>query len=285
MNNQLEKIFNAELSDTEFNRLSKFIYNEVGIKLPPVKKIMLQSRLQKRLRVLEFDSYKKYIEYVFSEEGLQNEIIHMLDVVSTNKTDFFREPIHFDFLTTDVLPTFIKENNLPEKIKIWSAGCSSGEEPYTIAIVLNEFKENNPKFDFDILGTDISSRILKTAVNAIYKIERIQNIPLSTKKKYFLRSKNKENATVRIKKELRQKVHYSRLNFMNDNYSVNNDLDIIFCRNVLIYFNRDVQEKVITKLCKKLKYGGYLFIGHSESILNMNLPLKQIKPTIFQKIN
>ncbi|MDA3778728.1 MAG: hypothetical protein PF487_00605 [Bacteroidales bacterium] len=284
MADNLDKIYKVEMSDAEFNRLSKFIYQEVGIKLPPVKKIMLQSRLQKRLRVLGIETYKKYADYVFSKEGLQNEIIHMLDVVSTNKTDFYREPIHFDFLLSDILPEYIKTHRSTDTMKIWSAGCSSGEEPYTIAITLSEFKKENPGFNFDIFGTDISTRILKTAAKAIYKEDRIINIPLNIKKKYFLRSKDRINPTVRLSNEIRNKVHYSRLNFMDDNYNLVNDFDVIFCRNVLIYFNRDVQEKVISKLCNKLKMGAYLFIGHSESIMSMNLPLVQIKPTIFKKI-
>lgn len=285
MNNDLEKIFRSEMTDSEFNRLSKFIYNEVGIKLPPVKKIMLQSRLQKRLRALGIVSFKKYIDYVFSEEGLQNEIIHMLDVVSTNKTDFFREPIHFDFLISDILPEHMNSRNTPNVFHVWSAGCSSGEEPYTIAITLSEFKRKNLGLNFNILGTDISTRILKKAAEAIYPEDRIQNIPLEIKKKYFLKSKDRTNPTVRLTKEIRNTVHYNRLNFMNDYYNIGNDFDVIFCRNVLIYFNRDVQKEVILKLCKKLKVGGYLFIGHSESIMSMNLPLMQIKPTIFRKIN
>ena len=278
----LNKIFSARMTNDDFNRLSQFVFQESGIKMPPIKKIMLQSRLQKRLRELRIISFKEYADYVFSPEGQKNEIIHMLDVVSTNKTDFFREPIHFDFLQNEILPDFIKDNT-NSNLKVWSAGCSSGEEPYTIAITLNEFKAQNHGFNYSILGTDISTQILQKATIAVYKEERISNVPLNIKKKYFLRNKNKEDKTVRVTKELRDKIRCQRLNFMDDLYNISEIFDVIFCRNVLIYFDRETQEQVITRLCQKLKTGGYLFIGHSESILGMNLPLTQIKPTIFKR--
>lgn len=276
----LNKIFSARMSDNDFKRLSQFVFQQSGIKMPEIKKIMLQSRLQKRLRELRITSFKDYADYVFSPEGQKNEIIHMLDVVSTNKTDFYREPVHFDFLQDEILP---KYNNI-SNFKVWSAGCSSGEEPYTIAITLNEFKAENPKLNYSILGTDISTQILQKAAKAVYKEERISNIPLNIKKNYFLRSKDPQNKTVRVIKELRNKIRFQRLNFMDETYTISEIFDVIFCRNVLIYFNRETQEQVILRLCQKLKSGGYLFIGHSESILGMNLPLTQIKPTIYKKI-
>ncbi len=278
-NTQLNEIFKAQLTQEEFDKLSRFIYKESGIKMPPVKKVMLQS-----LRELSLTNFKDYIDYVFSKEGLNNEIIHMLDVVSTNKTDFFREPIHFDYLSQTVLPEFVQQRNTSKSIKVWSAGCSSGEEPYTIAIVLADFAEKNPGFDFSIIGTDISTQILQKAVDAVYKEDRVSIIPLETKKKYFLRSKDKTNPTVKVGPELRKKVRYGRLNFMDNYYDIPETFDIVFCRNVLIYFDRDTQEKVIQKLCEKLRPDGYFFLGHSESIMNMQVPLKQVKPTIFKRI-
>jgi len=271
------------MSDDDFNRLSNFVFQQSGIKMPPIKKIMLQSRLQKRLRELKILTFKEYADYVFSSEGQKNEIVHMLDAVSTNKTDFYREPVHFDFLRDHILPEFYGFERRAV-LKVWSAGCSSGEEPYTIAITLNEFKNINPGFDYEIIGTDISTKILQQANLAVFKEDRVNVVPLEIKKKYFLRSKDKENRTVRVVKILRDKVRYQRLNFMDHSYNIVNDFDVIFCRNVLIYFNRETQEQVINRLCHKLKTGGYLFIGHSESILGMDLPLKQLKPTIYQRI-
>ncbi len=284
MDPRINDIFRAQLTNEEFDKLSRFIYKESGIKMPPVKRVMLQSRLQKRLRELNMSNFKEYCEYVFSREGLNNEIIHMLDVVSTNKTDFFREPVHFEFLQGVVLPEFIGQRSTNRTIKIWSAGCSSGEEPYTIAIVLAEFAEQNLGFDFSILGTDISTQILQKAIDAVYKEDRVAIIPLELKRKHLLRSKDRANPTVKIGPHLRKKVRFARLNFMDSQYDIAETFEVVFCRNVLIYFDRETQERVIAKLCEKLRVGGYFFLGHSESIMNMTLPLKQIKPTIFQRI-
>lgn len=281
---EINDFFKAKLTDGEFNRLSHFIYTEYGIKMPPVKKTMLQSRLQKRLRELKINNFKDYVDFVFSREGQTNEVIHMIDVVSTNKTDFFREPVHFDFMNESVLPELVENSRFPPHVKIWSAGCSSGEEPYTISIIMNEFVEKHPGMDFSILGTDISSRILTVAQDAIYKQNKIDVIPMCLKKKYFLKSKDPLLQSVRVVPELRKKVSFARLNFMSDYYDVRDTFDIIFCRNVLIYFDRDTQENVINKLSARLKPGGYFFLGHSESIANLKVPLKQLRPTIFKKI-
>jgi len=280
----LNEIYKAKLTQEDFNRLSSFIYRESGIKMPPVKRVMLQSRLQKRLKELKMSSFKEYCSYVFSNEGLNSEIIHMLDVVSTNKTDFFREPNHFDFLTSNILPEMVANSKHNKFLKVWSAGCSSGEEPYTIAIVLFEFFASHLGYDFSILGTDISTAILQKAIDAVYKEDKVEGIPLELKRKYMLRSKDRTNPTIKIIPQLRSKVHYERLNFMDEYYNLKDYFDIVFCRNVLIYFDRQTQEKVINKLCIKLNTGGYFFLGHSESIMNMNVPLKQIKPTVFQKV-
>lgn len=283
IDSRLNEIFKAQLTESEFNKLSRFIYKESGIKMPPVKRVMLQSRLQKRLRKLNMTNFKDYIDYVFSKDGLSGEIIHMLDVVSTNKTDFFREPIHFNFLSETVLPEFVNKQSGVRSIKVWSAGCSSGEEPYTLAIVLSEFAEKNPGFDYSIIGTDISTQILQKAVDAVYKEERVANIPFEVKRKYFLRSKDRANPTVKVIGDLRKRVRFGRLNFMEPTYNISDTFDVIFCRNVLIYFDRETQEKVIQKLCNNLKPNGYFFLGHSESIMNMDVPLRQVKPTIFQR--
>jgi chemotaxis protein methyltransferase CheR len=277
---RLAEIFKAKLSENDFNRLSHFIFTNYGIKMPKVKQVMLQSRLQKRLRELKMSSFKEYVDYVFTREGQDNEVVNMIDVVSTNKTDFYREPFHFEFMQNYILPEFNHENRY-KTFKVWSAGSSSGEEAYTIAISINEFKEKNGGPDFSIYATDISTRTLKCAAEAIYKEQRIENLPLNLRRKYFLRSKNRDLGNVRVIPELRRKVSFERLNFMDQSYPGTEVFDLIFCRNVLIYFDRPTQEAVIGKLCMKLKKGGYFFLGHSESTTNMNLPLVQIKPTIF----
>jgi chemotaxis protein methyltransferase CheR len=276
--------YQSELSDRDFERLSQFIYTNYGIKLPMNKKIMLQSRLKSRLKENGIATFKEYCDFVLTGKGGEAEIINMIDVVSTNKTDFYREAIHFDFLKQQALPEMVLVQGL-NHIKVWSSACSSGEEPYTLTFVLSEFRENHPNFDFSVLGTDISTRILDKARTAIYPQERVDVVPLAEKKKYLLRSKDQENPMIRIVPELRAKTRYARLNLIDDTYSgIPKDFDLLFCRNVLIYFDRPTQEKVINKLCAHLRTGGYFFLGHSESISAMDVPLKQIKPTIFQKI-
>lgn len=278
------KSLSNNLSDSDFNRLSDFIYTNYGIKLLPVKKIMLQSRLQARLKAKNIDSFKRYTDYVLSGRGGEDEVVRMIDLVSTNKTDFYRESAHFDFMKEVVLPEHGKM--FAEKpFKVWSSASSSGEEAYTIAIVINEFLDKNKRFDYQILGTDISTRIIEKAKRAIYGMERIDVIPLAQKRKYLLKSKDQTNPEVRIVPDLRAHTSFQRLNLMDEIYSeVPSDFDLIFCRNVLIYFDRPTQERVIKKLCRHLRPGGYFFLGHSESITGYDVPLRQLKPTIFQKI-
>ncbi len=280
--NQISYIYKTELSNNEFKKLSQFIMSEYGIKMPIEKKIMLQSRLQKRLKALNINSFKEYIEYLFSPHGMSEEVIHMMDVVSTNKTDFFRESVHFDYLLSDALPLLYNKLNV-KQLKVWSAGCSSGEEPYTLAITLSEFKEIHSGFDFSILASDISTKMLQTAINAIYSEERVEDIPLSLKKKYLLRSKNREEKKIRIVPALRNKVEYRRINLLELQTERQPKYHIIYCRNVLIYFDRPTQYKILQVLCSNIVSGGYLFLGHSESITGLELPVKSIIPSVFIK--
>jgi len=280
--NFILNIYKTSLSDSEFTKLSKFIYDNYGIKLPLAKKTMLQSRLLKRLRTLKMSSFGEYINYLFSSEGLQNEVLYMIDEVSTNKTDFFRENAHFEFMSNELLPLFMKSNM--NSLNVWSSAASSGEEVYTLAMVLSEFKDRNPLLNFNILGTDISKTMLSKAITAIYSENAIVPIPMHLKKKYFLRSKDRDAKTVRVVQSLRDKTSFQLLNLMNKNYETKiPSFDIIFCRNVLIYFDRETQEKVLNRLIDKLKPNGFLFLGHSESVTNMKLNVKQVKPTIFMK--
>lgn len=270
-----------ELKDAEFRRLSKFIQTNYGIKMPLTKRIVLQGRLQKRLKALAMHDFKTYTDYVFSPEG-KEEIIHMIDVVSTNKTDFFREPSHFVYLANHILPELARESKF-RKINVWSAGCSSGEEPYTLAMVMSEFCEKNYGMDYSILASDISTIMLQQGADAVYREDHAIPVPVFMRSKYFLRSKDQTVSTVRIVKPLRDRVQFRRINFMDTSYATNFDFDIIFCRNALIYFERQVQESIINKLCQHLKPGGYFILGHSETITNMNVPLVSVGSTIYRK--
>ncbi|NOR87456.1 MAG: methyltransferase domain-containing protein [Bacteroidales bacterium] len=271
------------MSTYEFKRISRFIQDNYGIKLPEQKLMMVQGRLHKRLMALNMSNFKEYVGYLFSVEGQEKEIPQMVDLISTNKTDFFREAAHFNVLSELVLPEYVNTHSF-STFKIWSAGCSSGEEVYTLAMVISEFFESHKGYNYKILGSDISYKMLKTAKAAIYDFKDVATMPLYLKKKYLLKHKNREIKKVRISPDLRSRADFIHLNFMDENYELDIKYDVAFCRNVLIYFERDVQLKVIQRILEYVKPGGYLFLGHSESINDMDLPLKKISPTVFQKI-
>ncbi len=279
--------FKSTLSDRDFQRLSTFIHTECGIKMPPSKKTMLESRLQKRLRSLGIKSFPQYCDYLFSQDGMENEFVHMIDVVTTNKTDFYREPRHFDYLVQDALPELMAKHGagIRRNLMIWSAGCSTGEEPYTLAMVLNEFAQRCPgfKFRFTILATDISTKVLEKAKKAIYEHDRIAPVPPDQKKKYLLKSRDNKRGLVRIVPELREAVKFRRLNFLEGSFGMREPMDVIFCRNVIIYFDRPTQETLLNRFYDHLCPGGYMFLGHSETLHGLNVPLVQVSPTVYRK--
>ena len=272
----------ASLSARDFAKLSRFIYDTCGIKMPEVKKTMLEARLQKRLRALGMTSFTEYCELLFTPQGEEQELVQMLDMVTTNKTDFFREPDHFDYLVQRVLPEWLVRHE-GQRLSIWSAGCSSGEEPYTLAMVLSEFAESHAGFDFQILATDISTRVLEKAQQAIYQEAQAEPIPLNLKRKYLLRSKDRASGMVRVVPELRHKVRFRRLNFMDNDFGMRESLDIIFCRNVIIYFDRPTQERLLQRFHRHMKAGAYIFMGHSETLSGLNVPLLSVYPTVYRK--
>jgi len=273
------------MKDRVFQRFSALIYDSVGIKMPPAKKTMLEARLQKRLKALGLHTFEEYSDFVFSRQGQECELVHLIDVVTTNKTDFFREPAHFDFLVKSALPNILSgDRDLSrEPLRVWSAGCSSGEEPYTLAMVLSDFFEKRQDYRFSILASDISTKILETARSAIYPEERTDTIPLNIKKKYLLKSKNPALSLVRICPPLRSTVSFRRINFMDDNFGISEKMDIIFCRNVVIYFDKQTQQTLMRKFHRQLRPGGYLFIGHSETLNGLDVPFRAVASTVYIK--
>jgi chemotaxis protein methyltransferase CheR len=227
--------------------------------------------------------YSDYVNFVLKGGDLSSEeVIEMIDVVSTNKTDFFRESAHFDFLIDSVIPDLMGKGI--KNPKVWSAGCSSGEEVYTLCMVLEDECRLNRIRDYIVYGSDISTSILQKAVKAIYPFSVAENIPDRYRKRYLLKSKGEGKQQIRISKMLRDKTRFMWLNLADDYYNLAKDFDIVFCRNTLIYFDKIIQRKVVTNLLEHLKPGGYLFIGHSESLLNHHFNnIKQVKPTIYRK--
>lgn len=275
----------AKMKDKIFHQFSSFIYDHVGIQLPPTKKTMLEARLQKRLKTLDLDTFEEYGQFVFSAQGQQSELVHLIDVVTTNKTDFFREPGHFTFLTQTALPTLLghRGQSSSQPVRIWSAGCSSGEEPYTLAMVASEFAAEQGNFHFSILASDISTRILETARKAIYPEDRTDDIAMYLKKKYLLRSRDRRRGLIRICPELRAKIAFRRINFMDADFGLREKMDIIFCRNVVIYFDKSTQQTLMEKFHRQLQPGGYLFLGHSETLNGINVDFKAVGSTVYQK--
>ncbi len=272
----------APMTDKQFARLSGVVTSELGIKLAESKKTMLQTRLQKRLRALGLSSYSQYCDHLFKGNGMEQERPFLYDVVTTNTTHFFREPKHFEILTASVLPD-LAPSLAGQRLRLWSAGCSSGEEPYTLAMVMLEYARSFRGFDFEILATDISTQVLQHGSRGVYDLDKANSIPGPLVKKYLLRSKNPSQSKVKMGDELRSRVKFRRLNFMKE-FSFKKPMDIIFCRNVVIYFDRAVQEKLFKKFCSQLGLGGYLFIGHSESITGMGLPVNQLAPTVYKRV-
>ena len=271
----------CSLSSSEFLRLKDFIYGHCGIKITDAKKTMLEARLRRRMKNLGHESFAEYCAYLFSPEGMKEETTRMIDQVTTNKTDFFREPAHFDYLAQKALPDLASTKRT---IMLWSAGCSTGEEPYTLAMVLSEFSVGHWGTSFLILATDISTRVIEKARLAIYNEEAISPVPAEFKKKYLLRSKDPTRRRYRVIPELRERVRFRQLNLMDGDFGFREQVDIIFCRNVIIYFDKPTQERLLTRFCRYLSPHGYLFMGHSETLFGMDLPLAQVAPTVYRRV-
>lgn len=269
------------LSQRDFRLLSEYIYNYSGIKMPDTKRTMLEGRLRKRLRATGHATFGQYCNFLFREDGLEEEAIYLIDVVTTNKTDFFREPNHFDYMEKFALPTLAAEGHT--RIRAWSSACSTGAEPYTMAMVLADAVEKQVINNFSILATDLSTDVLRKAHSGIYPRELLDPVPAEMMRKYVMQPVERKRRDVRIVPSLRSKVGFARMNLMDKTYQIGDAVHLLFCRNVLIYFDKKTQTHVLTELCKRLAPGGYLFIGHSETITGIDLPLHQVANTVFKK--
>jgi chemotaxis protein methyltransferase CheR len=263
----------------EYQRLCTLIYTESGIALGKQKTSLLVSRLSTRLRDLGLATFTEYHDTVIRDRT-REEFTRMLDLISTNKTDFFREPKHFDFLQERILP----ELEGTKRIRIWSSACSTGEEPYTIAMTLFEGVRNPEQWEFQILASDLSTRVLAKAASGVYDSDRFRDVPPDVLKRHFLRGRGNSVGQFKAKPHLTGAIRFRRLNLMDDQFPIKSPLDLIFCRNVMIYFDRPTQETLVNKFHRYLRPGGYLFIGHSESLQWVKHPFKSLAPTIYQKV-
>lgn len=266
------------ITDEEFERFRSLVHRESGISLHDGKKSLLVARLSKRLRALGLVTFRDYYERV-SEEPNGDEFTQMLDCISTNKTDFFREPVHFEFLRGRILPTL----SSLKRIRIWSAACSSGEEPYTIAMTLFDGVAAPLQWDLKILASDLSMRVLAQAASGVYEEERVHELPPEVIRRHFLKGRGGQAGTVKVKPHLSDMILFHRINLMDERYLIKTPLDVIFCRNVMIYFDRPTQQQLVNKFHRYLKPGGHLFIGHSESLQWVEHPFRSVAPTIYRK--
>lgn len=270
------------LNPRNFDMLARYIFDYSGIKMPPSKKTMLEGRLRRRLRVTGINSLNEYCDYLFKHGGLEHEAVYLIDVVTTNKTDFFREPKHFEHMELHALPTLVEAGY--RHLRFWSAACSTGAEPYTIAMVAEDFVNSSAGLDYNILATDLSTDVLSVAQRGIYSSTLVTPVSAERRRKYVMEARNQRRGEVRIHPRLRSKVGFARFNLMDRSYEIGDKMHIIFCRNVLIYFDKETQRKVLANLCEKLVPGGFLYIGHSETISGLNLPVRQVANTVFVKV-
>lgn len=275
----------TDMSESTRAKISGFIEREFGIKMPPAKKTLLTSRLAKRLRAVKCADFEEYFNYINSPEGLAHEMFVFADLVSTHETSFFRETQHFEILYNTILPELkSKGAGTGRAINIWSAGSSTGEEAYSIALTCEAFGRQNgvDNIRYTITGTDLSSKVLEVASRAIYNTSRLKSIPAGYMR-YIMTSKNPDAHSIRIVPEIRSKTRFMILNLISDSYPLEKNFDIIFCRNTLIYFEREIQEKICRRFLNHLNDGGYLFVGHSESLIGFSLPVKVVIPTVYRK--
>lgn len=268
-------------TEPHFDRFVEFVRDEIGVKLGASKRVMLEGRLRRHISDLGLPDFDGYLRWLFEEGALDEERQAIFDAVTTNKTDFFREAEHFDILRRLCVPNFQASGRA--RCKIWSAAASTGVEAYTIAMVLSEMARAHP-FDWAVLGTDINAEVLQTARRAIYAADLAQTVPAGLRQRYFRMGHADFQSTLRIVPELRARVRFQPLNLMDDVYAIDHDVDVIFLRNVLIYFEPADQARVIARMVGHLAPGGSLFVGHSEAMVVRHPLLTQIAPAVFQRV-
>jgi chemotaxis protein methyltransferase CheR len=275
-----EDVTPIALQPTDFEMISQIVYKFSGIRLTSGKEELVRSRLAKRLRDLGINSFRAYLRYI-REDQTEQELRLMIDSLTTNKTSFFRENQHFEYMRDQILPK-LKERGTGTRI--WSAGCSSGEEPYSIAMLLHEEWSQIDLFNVRILATDISARILAKARAGEYEKEDMQGIPPAYLSKYFnLACSDPSRIWIyRVRDSIKKLVRFAKLNLM-DEWPMKGPFDAIFCRNVMIYFDSETQGKLVQRFCDLLIPGGYLLVGHSESLVANSCGLKYLRPATYMK--
>jgi chemotaxis protein methyltransferase CheR len=274
----------ASLSPEAYRTLAALVYQHSRIRVGSDKQPMLANRLRRRLRELELTTFDEYCTFLHSQPGV-DEMEHLVDLISTNHTHFFREPDQFDFLTARILPELVSQLAATgSPLRVWSAAASSGEEPYTMAIVLAEYFRDHAAVDWQLEASDISKRMLAHAQAGIYRLDSRSALPPEILRRYFQKGVGTREGTCRVKAELRQRAHFQRINLFQPEYPVPRDQHVIFCRNVMIYFDPPSRATVVQKLTRHLARGGFLVIGNSESLLGLPHDLQTVRQSIYRRL-
>ena len=266
-----------DFKDKDFNRVKTIVYDYAGIDLNESKKNLVYNRLSKRIRFLNMQTFSEYLDFV--EAQGEAEFVHLINAITTNLTFFFRENHHFEYLINTVIPGLVSQNSAKKKIRIWSAGCSTGEEPYSIAIALKEAVPMG--WDAKVIATDLDSNVVNTGQRGVYKDDRLKGVSEERKKRWFLKGSGSQEGYVKVKPEVQDIIEFGQLNLM-DEWPLKDAIDVIFCRNVVIYFDKPTQSKLFNRYADRLPNNGHLFIGHSESLYKVCDRFELLGQTIYK---
>lgn len=276
----MAKLREYEYTEKDFKLVQTLVAEHTGINLTEAKKDLVYGRLSKRIRKLNLSSFQEYINYVNDDH--ESELVNFINAITTNLTSFFRENHHFDYLRNTLIPELLRRNADTQRIRIWSAGCSTGEEPYSIAMTVLESLQHQPNWDVKILATDLDTNVVATAMAGRYTDERITGIDNARKKRWFLKGRGNNEGYVRVSRELQDIITFKQLNLMHQ-WPMKGSFDIIFCRNVVIYFDKATQRVLFERYANLLSDNGNLFIGHSETLFKVSDRFKSIGNTIYEK--
>ena len=271
-----------EFTDEIFQQIRQLVKLHTGIVLADGKQDMVYGRLTRRLRALDLADFGSYLDIIRQED--EEEIINLVNAITTNLTSFFREEHHFDYLKSTVFPSLLEKNALTRKIRIWSAGCSTGEEPYSLAITVQEFFSEHPDWDVKIIATDLDSNVLAKGAKGVYEINRVEGVNPEYKRRWMKRGKDDKADLVKMRAELQGLITFKQLNLLHG-WPINGPIDIIFCRNVVIYFDKETQRGLFDRYADVLADDGHLFIGHSENMFNVCDRFDSLGQTMYQRSN
>jgi chemotaxis protein methyltransferase CheR len=270
-----------KFTEKDFQCVRNLVTEHAGIYLSDAKKDLVYSRLSKRIRKLGFSGFRDYCEYL--KQGHEDELVNFVNAITTNLTSFFREKHHFEYLKSTVMPRLLQDNAGNKRIRIWSAGCSTGEEPYSLAMTVKEALRGTYGWDVKILATDLDTNVIEKAKSGVYAKERIEGLDQSIVRKWFKKGSGKHQGLVRVHPELKDLITFKQLNLMNQ-WPMKGPFDVIFCRNVVIYFDKATQKVLFNRYADILRDEGNLFIGHSETLFKVSTRFKLIGNTIYRKL-